>query len=72
VSSKKPEKEGRSSGLLTRAIRWSIFMFAPPSDLNRVGYGANLRLVIGASPMTFWRMTIPSWNTCEMRNQSLG
>jgi hypothetical protein len=41
-------------------------MFAPPSDLNLVGYGANLRLVIAASPMTFWQRTIPDWNTCRV------
>jgi hypothetical protein len=40
--------------------------------LEFVGYGANLRRAIALSPMTFWRMSIPSWNTCEMRNQSLG
>ena len=28
-------------------------MFAPPSDLNLVGYGANLRLLVASRPMTF-------------------
>jgi hypothetical protein len=53
VSSKKPETEGHCFGLSTRAARRSIFMFAPPSDLNHVGYGANLRLGVGRSPMSF-------------------
>jgi hypothetical protein len=52
VSSKKPETEGHCFGLSTRAARRSIFMFAPPSDLSVVGYGANLRLAIVPRPMT--------------------
>jgi hypothetical protein len=45
VSKTKPERESRGTGLLTRAARWSVFMFAPPSDSSSSGmaqsYGAN-------------------------------
>jgi hypothetical protein len=45
LSKTKPEREGRITGLITRAARWSVFMFAPPPDSSSSGmaqsYGAN-------------------------------